>query len=63
MVWRNVLIASALTVVLAPWTERSLGFTDVVTVVFGLLTLALIYLCIDQLMAYVQRAAQLKGSR
>jgi Methylamine utilisation protein MauE len=63
MVWRNVIIALALVCALAPWTTRALGFTDAVTVVFGLLTLALIYLCIDQLMGYVQRAAHLRGSR
>jgi hypothetical protein len=63
MVGRNIVVALALFGALAPWTERPLGFTDVVTVTFGLLTLALIYLCIDQLMGYVQRAAHLRGSR
>jgi Methylamine utilisation protein MauE len=63
MVWRNVIIALALVSALAPWTSRPLGFTDAVTVTFGLLTLALIYLCVDQLMGYVQRAAHLRGSR
>lgn len=63
MVWRNVIIALALVCALAPWARRALGFMDAVTVVFGLLTLALIYLCIDQLMGYVQRAAHLRGSR
>jgi Methylamine utilisation protein MauE len=63
MVWRNVLIALGLLCALVPWTTRALGFTDAVTVIFGLLTLALIYLCIDQLMGYVQRAAHLRGSR
>jgi hypothetical protein len=63
MVWRNVIIARALVSALARWTSRPLGFTDAVTVTFGLLTLALIYLCVDQLMGYVQRAAHLRGSR
>jgi hypothetical protein len=63
MVWRNVVLGLALASTLVPWTARSLGFTDAVTVTFGLLTLALIYLCIDQLMGYVQRAAHLRGSR
>jgi uncharacterized membrane protein len=63
MVWRNVVLALGLATTLVPWTERPLGFTDGVTVTFGLLTLALIYLCIDQLMGYVQRAAHLRGSR
>jgi uncharacterized membrane protein len=63
MVWRNIFIALVLVCALVPWGTRPLGFTDGVTVVFGLLTLALIYLCFDQLMGYVQRAAHLRGSR
>jgi methylamine utilization protein MauE len=63
MVWRNSLIALVLVGALAPWGARPLGLTDAVTVVFGLLTVALIYLCIDQLMGNVQRAAHLRGSR
>jgi hypothetical protein len=63
MVWRNVLVALILAAALAPWTARPLSFTDVITLTFGLLTLALIYLCVDQLMGYMQRAAQLRGSR
>jgi len=63
MVGRNLLIAMALAFALAPWTVRPLNFTDAVTIVFGLLTLALIYLCADQMMNYLQRAAQLRGSR
>jgi hypothetical protein len=58
MVWRNILIASCLAVTFAPWTTRPLNLTDAVTVVFGLLTLALVYLCMDQLMGYLQRSAQ-----
>jgi Methylamine utilisation protein MauE len=63
MVWRNILIALVLACALAPWTVRPLNVTDAVTVVFGLLTLALIYLCIDQMLGYLHRAAQLRGSR
>jgi hypothetical protein len=63
MVWRNIIVAAALAASLAPWTLRPLNLTDAVTVVFGVLTLALIYLCVDQLMLYMQRAAQLRGSR
>jgi Methylamine utilisation protein MauE len=63
MVWRNIIVALVLVGTLAPWGTRPLGITDAVTVVFGLLTSALIYLCIDQLMGYVQRAAHLRGSR
>jgi uncharacterized membrane protein YphA (DoxX/SURF4 family) len=63
MVWRNAVIALAALSILAPWTARPLNFTDAVTVVFGLLTLALVYLCVDQLMGYAQRAAPYRGSR
>ncbi|HEY6924704.1 MAG TPA: MauE/DoxX family redox-associated membrane protein [Steroidobacteraceae bacterium] len=58
MVWRNILVASCLAATFTPWTTRLLTPTDAVTVVFGLLTLALIYLCADQLMGYPQRSAQ-----
>lgn len=63
MVWRNVLIAFCLASAFAPWTTRPLNLTDAVTVVFGLMTLALIYLCVDQLMGYLQRSAQFRGLR
>ncbi len=64
MVGRNIVLALVLVAsVLSPWTDRPLGITDVVTLTFGLLTLALIYLCIDQLMDYARRVAQLRGSR
>ncbi|HEY0342974.1 MAG TPA: MauE/DoxX family redox-associated membrane protein [Steroidobacteraceae bacterium] len=68
MVWRNILLALGLAGTLARWTGRPLVLTDAVTVTFGLLTLALVYLCIDQLMGYMQRAARdgpahLRGSR
>jgi hypothetical protein len=63
MVWRNVLLAVALVSTFAPWTPRAFDFTDGVTVAFGLATLALLYLCVDQLMGYLQRMAQLRGSR
>lgn len=63
MVWRNILVASCLAATFAPWTSRPLTITDAVTVVFGLLTVALIYLCVDQLMGYLQRSAQFRGLR
>jgi hypothetical protein len=63
MVWRNVFIALVLAGMLTPWTSRPLTFTDGVTIAFGLLTIALIYLCIDQLLGYAQRAAQPRGIR
>ena len=63
MVGRNLVIALVVLSTLAPWSARPLGFTDAVTVAFGLSTLALIYLCVDQLMDYLQRVAQLRGIR
>jgi uncharacterized membrane protein YphA (DoxX/SURF4 family) len=63
MVWRNILLALVLASTYVPWAARAFDFTDGVTVAFGLLTLALVYLCVDQLMGYVQRAAQFRGSR
>jgi len=63
MVWRNILIALVAATALAPWTDRSLTMTDGVTIAFGLLTVALIYLCTDQLFGNAQRTAQLRGSR
>ena len=63
MVWRNILIALAAATAFAPWTDRELTMTDGVTIAFGLLTVALIYLCADQLFGNAQRTAQLRGSR
>ena len=64
MVWRNILIAlGGGDGVFAPWTDRALTMTDGVTIAFGLLTVALIYLCADQLFGNAQRTAQLRGSR
>ena len=63
MVWRNIVISLALAVALQPWTSRPLSFTDAVTIVFGLLTIALVYLCADRLLGYTQRTAQLRSSR
>ncbi len=63
MVWRNILIALLLAAAFAPWTPRALTLTDGFTIVFGVLTIALTYLCADQLLGNAQRSAQLKGSR
>jgi hypothetical protein len=63
MVWRNLLTALAAAAVFLPWAHRPLSFTDVFTVAFGVPTMALIYLCIDQLLGNAQRTTQLWGSR
>jgi hypothetical protein len=63
MVWRNLLIALAVAAAFAPWATRPLSLTDGFTIAFGLPTIALVYLCIDQLLGNAQRTAQLRGSR
>ena len=63
MVWRNGLLALVAAAIFAPWTARNLSLTDGITVAFGVLTVALVYLCIDQLFGNAQRTAQMWGSR
>jgi hypothetical protein len=63
MVWRNGLLALAAVAVFAPSGARQLSLTDGITIAFGLLTVALVYLCIDQLFGNAQRTAQMWGSR
>jgi hypothetical protein len=63
MILRNIVLALAIAGTLAPWAVRPLTFTDAVTVSFGLLTLALVYECTEQLMAHSPRTAQLRISR
>lgn len=63
MVWRNLTIALVAAAAFVPWADRNLSFTDGVTVAFGLATLALIYLCADQLLTNARHPAQLRGSR
>ena len=55
MIWRNALIALGATAAFATWADRSLSLTDGITLVFGLLTIALVYLCVDQLFGNTQR--------
>jgi hypothetical protein len=56
MIGRNALIALGATAAFATWADRSLSLTDGITIVFGLLTIALVYLCVDQLFGNTQRA-------
>jgi Methylamine utilisation protein MauE len=55
MVWRNAVIAVLLSAVLLPWSERSFVLTDGVTIGFGTACCALVYLCLDRLLAPVRR--------
>jgi hypothetical protein len=63
MVWRNLFTALAAASVFLPWAHRALSLTDAFTVAFGVPTIALIYLCIDQLLGNAQRTAQMRRSR
>jgi hypothetical protein len=63
MVWRNGIIALVLASALLPWAARPLTLTDAVTIAFGSVTVALVYLCIDQLLGYAQKVAQLRSTR
>src|SRR5277367_4901344 len=63
MVWRNGLIVLGAALVFVPWSNRPLGVWDAITVAFGVMTVALLYLCIDQLLGNAQRTAQMWGSR
>jgi hypothetical protein len=63
MLGRNAALALLLGCAWVPWTSRPLVFTDAVTVVFGLATLALVYLSVDQMMSYLQRVARFRGLR
>jgi uncharacterized membrane protein YphA (DoxX/SURF4 family) len=63
MVWRNLLVAVLALAAFVPWADRDLSITDGFTIAFGLATVALIYLCADQLLGTAQRSAELRGSR
>jgi hypothetical protein len=63
-VWRNLLLCAAAASSLIPWAARPLSFTDAVTILFGLLTISLLYLSVDRLLDDVApRSARLRGLR
>lgn len=63
MVWRNVLVSLAAGAGVLPWSARPLSPVDAVTIVFGLITISLLYLCVDVLLGdVVRRAAKLRGA-
>jgi hypothetical protein len=55
MVGRNIGIAILLSAVLLPWSDRPFVLTDGVTVGFGTACCALVYLCLERLLAPVRR--------
>ncbi len=64
MVWRNIVVSVAAALSLFPWSARPLGPMDGVTIIFGLMTVSLLYLCVDLLLGDVaRRTAQLRGGR
>jgi hypothetical protein len=62
MVWRNIFIAAlSAAIVMLPWSSRALVPTDWVTIGFGTVTCALVYLCLDRLLGRTARlSAQLR---
>jgi Methylamine utilisation protein MauE len=53
MVWRNLLLAALLGVMLLPWSVRGLEPPDVLTIGVGTAVAALIYMSVDRLLARV----------
>jgi hypothetical protein len=53
MVWRNLLLAGALALVILPWTLRPLQPVDLLTVAAGIAVAALIYMSADGLLARI----------
>ncbi len=64
MVWRNCIIAGFAAISLLPWASRPLSLMDGVTIAFGLVSVTLVYLCVDLLLGDVaRRSARLRGVR
>jgi hypothetical protein len=64
MVGRNVALAAALAAVGPQWSARTLGWTDLLTVVGGLVVVTLLYVALDRLLGQVMpRTAALRGAR
>jgi hypothetical protein len=53
MVWRNLVLAAALGIAAMPWLPRSLGLTDALTVMGGLVACVLLYATADRLLGDV----------
>lgn len=56
MVWRNLFVAAALGTVLLPATARELELTDMLTIGLGTACCAVVYLCVDRLLANIGRS-------
>ena len=53
MVWRNMLLAAALGLAALPWSRRTIGLTDLLTLGGGLAASAMLYMAIDGLLAEI----------
>ena len=63
MMWRNLLLAAALSAAVPPWSPRALSSTDAVTIVAGLIVAAVLYGAIDRLLGDVApRTRMLRSS-
>jgi hypothetical protein len=63
MVWRNLILAGALGVAALPWSVRSLGVTDLLTLVGGLTVVIALYAAADRLCGEVAPKFLLLRSR
>lgn len=62
MVVRNLVVAAALAASAAPWSARTLGAVDALTIAGGVAIAALLYLALDELLGQVMpRAARLRS--
>jgi len=63
MVWRNLALAALLALTLLPWSPRTLGAADAITIGAGTSAAALLYMSVDTLLGRVRpRAALLRGA-
>jgi uncharacterized membrane protein len=53
MVWRNLTLGVALSVLQLPWAARTLGAADALTIAAGTFVLALLYVSVDTLLGRV----------
>jgi len=63
MVWRNLVLAVLLGVVLLPWLPRAMRPVDALTIGVGIAVAALLYASLDRLLARVAPQAALLGGR
>jgi hypothetical protein len=53
MVWRNLILAAAVGIAVLPWSPRSLGLTDLLTIVGALTVGITLYAAVDRLLGDV----------